>query len=138
WSALPLPLGLRWAGVALATAAIPLLVWVQRALGSNFYTTLHLRQEHTLVCDGPYRWVRHPMYTVFYLMFLSIFLITANGFLGLYFLATFTLLMFVRVPNEERVLVEKFGDGYRRYMQRTGRFLPRLVWSVPPGQEVVG
>lgn len=64
WAALNLPDWLQWIGVILGVASIPLIWWVQVALGSNFSTVLHVRQGHTLVTSGPYRWVRHPMYTV--------------------------------------------------------------------------
>jgi protein-S-isoprenylcysteine O-methyltransferase Ste14 len=107
-------------------ASLPLIVWVQQALGSNFSTTLHVREEHTLVTHGPYRWVRHPMYTVLYLHFISIFLLTQNWFIGGVFLVALTLIVGLRLKNEEATMVDKFGEAYRSYMLRTGRFLPRL------------
>src|SRR3712207_1415960 len=60
WSALPLPLGLRWGGVVLGALAILLLAWSQQTLGRNFVATLGMRADHALVSDGPYRWIQHP------------------------------------------------------------------------------
>jgi protein-S-isoprenylcysteine O-methyltransferase Ste14 len=129
WAKAPLPLWLQWLGVILGLASIPLIWWVQQALGSNFSTTLHVRQEHTLVTHGPYRWVRHPMYTVLYIHFLAVFLLTSNWLIGGGFLGALTLIVATRTRREEATMIEKFGQAYRDYMSRTGRFLPRLAWK---------
>ena len=63
-AALPFPNWLRASGVAIGFANLPLLWWIEATLGKNFNTTLHIREGHTLVTDGPYRWVRHPMYSL--------------------------------------------------------------------------
>ena len=76
WARVDLPEWMQWVGVILGAASIPLILWVQRTLGSNFSTRLHVREEHTLVTDGPYRWVRHPMYTALYMNLIAVFLLT--------------------------------------------------------------
>jgi protein-S-isoprenylcysteine O-methyltransferase Ste14 len=126
WAKLSVPAWAQWLGVVLGLASVPLLWWVHSALRENFSTTLHLRAEHTLITHGPYRWVRHPMYAVLYIHMLAVFLLTANWFIGGAFLAALTLIIAARLRNEEATMVEKFGDQYRQYMRRTGRFLPRL------------
>jgi protein-S-isoprenylcysteine O-methyltransferase Ste14 len=126
WASLPVPVELRWLGTGLQVLAFGLLVWVHRALDRNFCTTLRIRPDHTLVTSGPYRWVRHPMYTVFVLAFVGICLQTANWFLGGFGLLALALVMIFRTPMEEAQLLARFGDEYRHYMERTGRFLPRL------------
>ena len=126
WAVFPLPIWLQWVGVALGLASLPLIWWIQWALGSNFSTTLHVRAEHTLVMHGPYRWVRHPMYTVLYIFLIAVVLLTANWFIGGFLLTAQTIIIATRLRHEEAVMIEKFGDEYRAYMQRTGRFLPLL------------
>jgi protein-S-isoprenylcysteine O-methyltransferase Ste14 len=126
WAALDLPAWAQWLGVAMGAASLLLIWWVQAALGSNFSTTLHLREEHTLVSHGPYRWVRHPMYTVLYLHLLAIFLLTQNWLIGGFFLSALTIIIATRLAKEEAVMIEKFGEEYQAYMLRSGRFLPRL------------
>ena len=74
-----------------------------------------MRDEHTLVTHGPYRWVRHPMYTGFYMLELAILLLTANWFIGSLLLIGQTIVIAVRINNEENVMLEKFGDQYRAY-----------------------
>ena len=125
WAAVPLPVWLRWTGVGLALIAGLLLVWMFRTLGRNLTDTVVTRREHTLVTTGPYRWVRHPLYTSAALLVVANSLATANWF----YLATgfvVILLLVIRTRKEEENLIARFGDDYRKYMQRTGRFLPRL------------
>jgi protein-S-isoprenylcysteine O-methyltransferase Ste14 len=126
WAALTLPLWAQWFGLILGIASLPLILWVQAALGSNFSTTLLVRQEHTLVTQGPYRWVRHPMYSVLFVYLVALLLLSANWYIGGVPLIAFTLIVAARLKNEERVMAEKFGPAYQDYMRRTGRFLPRL------------
>lgn len=124
WSSLPVPAWARWCGVGLSAAAGALLIWTFHTLGPNLTDTVVTRRVHTLVTGGPYRWVRHPLYTSTALLVLGNALAAENWFLlaagGLVFA-----LMVVRTKREEEFLIARFGDSYRRYMARTGRFLPR-------------
>lgn len=135
WAAIPLPQWVRWAGLALGYANLPLLWWTEATLGKNFNTTLHIREGHTLVTDGPYRWARHPMYTSLYLFVSALLSASANWLVGLPGLVALTVILLNRVDGEEALMVEQFGDEYRRYMQRTGRFLPRFR-AVAGGQSL--
>jgi protein-S-isoprenylcysteine O-methyltransferase Ste14 len=125
WSSLPLPAWLRWTGVGLWAMAGGLLFWTMRQLGSNLTDTVVTRRDHTLVTDGPYRWVRNPFYDCAALLVLSSSLVVANWFLLLMGGLTWVLLV-VRTRTEEEKLLARFGDAYRAYMNRTGRFLPRI------------
>ncbi len=127
WASVPLPEWLRWIGVAAGWLGIAALAWVHHELGRNFAATLHVRAEgHTLVTSGPYRWVRNPMYTSIYLILISFFLVSANWVIGLGWFGGFTALMISRVPKEEALMQEKFGDPYRTWAAHAGRFLPRF------------
>ena len=96
-----------------------------RTLGKNITPTVETREEHELVTGGPYRWVRHPLYTVGTSFFVSLSIVAANWFTGLASLVGLVMLL-IRLPKEEEKLIERFGDEYRSYMQRTGRLLPRI------------
>jgi len=126
WATLPLPEWAQWAGVALGLASVALIWWIQWALDLNFAVILHVRENHTLVKHGPYRWVRHPMYTTLYLHGLSTLLLTRNWLVGGLYLLALTGIVVVRLKNEEAAMIEKFGDEYRTYMRQTGRFFPKL------------
>jgi protein-S-isoprenylcysteine O-methyltransferase Ste14 len=126
WAKVALAQWTQWVGVALGLASLPLIWWVQWALDVNFSVVLHVRDEHTLVTHGPYRWVRHPMYTVLYVWIIALFLLSQNMVIGAGFLIPLTVIVITRLKNEEAAMIEKFGDEYRRYMAQTGRFLPRF------------
>jgi len=124
WASVELPRWLRWTGVALCAMGTALITWTLRSLGKNLTGTVVTRREHTLVTRGPYRLVRHPFYVSATLFVLGNSLAAANWF----FLATGSLVLavlLVRTRTEEEKLVARFGNDYRSYMRRTGRFLPR-------------
>ena len=125
WSSVPLPVALRWAGVAVGLPTVALGIWTFRTIGRNITDTVVTRREHVLVTSGPYRFVRHPFYVTTALALVANSLTPANWFIALTGAAALAL-MVIRTTTEEAKLVERFGDDYRRYMARTGRFLPRL------------
>jgi len=125
WSSVTLPDWLRWIGVAVGVVAGVLLVWTLHSLGRNLTDTVVTRREHTLVTSGPYRWVRHPFYDAVALCAVANALAAANWFLFLSGGLLFVLFV-VRTRTEEEKLLARLGDSYRAYMERTGRFLPRI------------
>ena len=124
WSALPLPAWARWAGVGLTAITAPLLIWTLRSLGPNLTDTVVTRQAHTLVTRGPNHWVRHPFYDCMFLFLSGTALMTANWFVMATGLVVFAILA-ARSRTEEEKLLERFGEPYRDYRSRTGRFFPR-------------
>lgn len=127
WAAISLPDWIRWLGAFITIGSVLLLWWVQWALDVQFDGTLHTQADHKLIQHGPYRWVRHPMYTALFMMGLGWSLLTANWFIGFPLSVAIILVVLSRVQNEENVLIELFGDEYRNYMLHTGRFLPKLA-----------
>lgn len=126
WSTWATPAWLRWTGAGIAGTAVPLFYWVFRTLGSNVTSTIATRRAHTLVTAGPYRWVRHPLYTTGFVFVLGLALALASWLIPL--LAVPPLVgLGLRTPLEEAGLEARFGDAYRAYVSRTGRFLPRLT-----------
>jgi len=125
WSTVALPAWLRWTGVGLCACAGALVFWTFRRLGKNLTDTVVTRREHTLVMHGPYRWVRHPFYDSAALLTLGTSLVAANWFLFVTGALAVSLLV-VRTRTEEEKLMARFGGNYRAYVERTGRFLPRI------------
>lgn len=126
WSAFAAPGWLRWLGVALGVAAGPAAWWVLRNLGRNVSETVLTKSDHALVTSGPYRWVRHPLYTTGEMLLAGVGLMAGNWFILLLTAVAIVSIRFVVVPAEEAALVARFGDAYRGYMTRTGRLLPSL------------
>ena len=125
WSAMEIPILLRWVGLGLGLVSILLLAWAHRTLGKNWNVPGVVEAQQVLITDGPYRWFRHPMYTSFALIALAYWLISTNWFIAVIGLF-YWIVVVSKVKTEEAVLVEKFGDAYREYMKYTGRFLPRV------------
>lgn len=124
WSAVQLPDWLRWLGVGLLAAGGLLMTWAFVVLGRNLTDTVVTRKEHSLVTSGPYRWVRHPFYVAAALAVAGVSLAAASWSLALTG-GLVVVLLVVRTAREEELLAERFGDEYRDYAGRTGRFFPR-------------
>ena len=125
WAAIPLPDWIRWIGVVTGVLCSLLMYWTLSSLGKNLTDTVVTRSEATLVTHGPYRWVRHPFYVTAALLMASATLLAANWLIGVSGSLVLTLLA-IRTPKEESMLIARFGDEYRKYMDRTGRFVPRF------------
>jgi protein-S-isoprenylcysteine O-methyltransferase Ste14 len=125
WARLPAPGWLRWLGVGVALAMVPAIVWLFRSIGTNVSPRETTRVGHQLVMSGPYRYIRHPLYTFGATFYVALALATALWPVLAVLVVGFTLLA-RRTLKEEQNLVARFGDDYRRYMAQTGRFLPRI------------
>lgn len=113
-------------GVALAAGFLALFVASHRRLGRNWSVSLEIRREHTLVTDGLYRYVRHPMYSSFWLWALAQGCLVQNGVAGPAGLVGVAILYWTRVGPEERMMRGAFGDAYDAYARRTGRVVPKF------------
>lgn len=121
-----LPSWVCWTGTFILALAI-FLLWRSHAdLGRNWSQSLELRKGHQLIDHGVYKYIRHPMYAAIWLYGLAQALLLHNFIAGWSTLITFGLLYFLRVPREEQMMLEKFGNDYRAYMRKTGRIIPPL------------
>jgi protein-S-isoprenylcysteine O-methyltransferase Ste14 len=125
WSKIGLPDWARWLGVGLGLLCVMGIYWLFSSIGSGITPTSATRRQHALVTSGPYRWVRHPLYTVGSSLFISFGMMADNWFIAALGILAF-IGMAIRTPKEEANLIEKFGDEYREYMKRTGRFFPKF------------
>jgi len=120
----PLPDWLRWAGFVLGLLSLAFWTWTQFALDTRWSAQLQLRKGHRLVTSGPYARIRHPLYAAMFAWAFALALLTANWIFVA--LAVLTIAgTAARLPKEERMMIEAFGDEYRAYMKRTGRFFPK-------------
>jgi protein-S-isoprenylcysteine O-methyltransferase Ste14 len=125
WSRFPAPLPLRWAAAAVGGLGLLLLVWSHLNLDRNFFAGMQIRNDHELVTQGPYHWIRHPMYLAFVLLGLGYTGLTTSWFIGGTWFAGFLMMLGSRFGTEEQTLIERFGDEYREYRKKTGGFIPR-------------
>jgi len=115
-----------WLGAATVMLYLALFYRTHKDLGRYWSVTLEIREKHALVTQGIYRRLRHPMYAAFWLCAVAQALLLPNWVAGFSGLVGFGTLFFLRVGNEERMMLETFGDEYRQYMARTNRVIPGI------------
>jgi len=126
-TSLPFPVWLRATGIGIALLGFGLLQWAQVTLANSWSDTPRMMKEQALITNGPYRAIRHPIYTAFILILGSTLFISSNWLIGLCWLGMTTLEVISRIGFEESLMVEFFGDQYREYMKKTGRLLPKFL-----------
>jgi len=132
---LPYPLNLRiiphatlvaWAAPVLCVAGLTFALWARVTLGRNWSGVVTLKEGHELVERGPYRFVRHPIYTGILTMFFATALAQGHlsGFVG-------TLLMFasfwIKLRDEEKLMLQQFPERYADYRRRAKRIIPFVL-----------
>jgi protein-S-isoprenylcysteine O-methyltransferase Ste14 len=114
-----------WIGLLIELLFLWLFYASHRQLGKNWSVTLEIRNEHKLVTDGLYRYVRHPMYVSFWLWAIAQFCLLPNWVAGAAGLVGVAILYFSRVRHEEQMMRDAFGASYDEYARRTGRIIPK-------------
>jgi protein-S-isoprenylcysteine O-methyltransferase Ste14 len=117
---------LAWIGIIVLAAFLALFHKSHRQLGKNWSITLEIREEHKLVTDGLYRYVRHPMYSAFWLWAIAQSFIFPNWIAGFSGLVGVGILYFSRVGKEETMMRQTFGKVYEEYCAKTGRIFPKF------------
>ncbi len=126
WARFELPDWVRWIAAFCGLSMIPAIYWLFSTIGNNISPTQATRQNHQLVTSGPYRWIRHPLYTFGGIALAALTGLTTLWWLGIVWVLGMSVLLW-RTGREEANLIARFGDEYRQYMQRTGRYWPK-VW----------
>jgi protein-S-isoprenylcysteine O-methyltransferase Ste14 len=114
-------------GVVALCGALLLFYRSHADLGKNWSISLQIRNEHRLVTTGIYRFVRHPMYSSFFLLAVAQLMLLPNWFAGATGLIGVGMLYAFRIRQEERMMMERFGAEYRDYIAHTARLIPWLV-----------
>jgi protein-S-isoprenylcysteine O-methyltransferase Ste14 len=127
---IPLPNWFRLIMVCVAALGMSFALWAFRTLGRNWVHALEApqfvrRKDNVLVTNGPYHYVRNPIYLGAFTFILAVTLVAANWLLVLPALALVTII-YMQIGKEEKMLIDRFGDEYREYMKRTPRFIPKL------------
>jgi len=132
---LPYPLNLRvipratpiaCAAAFLSVAGLGFALWARVTLGRNWSGVVTLKEGHELVQRGPYRFVRHPIYTGVLIMFFATALVQSHlaGFVGV-------LLMFasfwIKLDREETLMLRQFPERYAAYQQGVKRIIPFVL-----------
>lgn len=113
------------AGIALAALGVAFAIWARLILGSNWSGTVTVKADHTLVRRGPYRIVRHPIYTGILLGLLGT-AVTHGKVSSLLALPVCAFGFWLKSLMEERFMVEQFGEQYLQYRHQVRALVPYL------------
>jgi protein-S-isoprenylcysteine O-methyltransferase Ste14 len=128
------PLGVRflpnspavlYTGLALSLLGIAFAIWAREHLGGNWSATVQLKKGHTLVMSGPYRIVRHPIYSGITLGIIGSAISIGNvaGIIAIICMAIFSL---TRIADEEKLMHQAFGKEYEKYSGHVRAYIPGL------------
>ncbi len=120
-----MPPAFQAVGAFVFVLAIWLLHRSHTDLGKRWSPTVEFEEQHTLVAEGVYRHVRHPMYAAHLIWGVAQSVLLPNFAAGLSALILILPVILLRIRREERAMLGHFGDAYRQYMVRTGRLLPK-------------
>jgi protein-S-isoprenylcysteine O-methyltransferase Ste14 len=113
----------EYLGVAICAAGLFTAIWSRKTLGSEWSRDVELKQGHELVERGPYRFVRHPIYTSHLLMGLGTAI--ASGLLVAFVgLLLFFIGFWIKLKQEENLLLNHFPEEYPAYKARVKALLP--------------
>ncbi len=116
---------LREAGVLITWIGVGIAIWARCHIGKNWSGLITLKEDHQLICTGPYRWVRHPIYTGMLVGVLGTALVLGEwrGILALLLLIVAHTL---KARREEALMVRHFGSVYEEYRRKTGFLVPGI------------
>jgi protein-S-isoprenylcysteine O-methyltransferase Ste14 len=123
---LPRTLALSVAGALLTALGLAFTVWARVHLAGNWSATVTIKENHSLVRDGPYRYVRHPIYTGILLAILGS-AIARDEWRAVVAVVIAFVSFWRKLRLEERWLTEVFGEDYRRYRQEVRALIPFVV-----------
>jgi protein-S-isoprenylcysteine O-methyltransferase Ste14 len=111
--------------LVLAGAGVALAIWARWHLGRNWSAVVSIREEHDLIRSGPYRAVRHPIYTGLLLAMMGTVLIVGE-LRALMALAIALASLYLKARKEDAWLASEFGESFEGHAKSTGMFLPRF------------
>ncbi len=117
---------LKWTGVAVCAAGVGFAIWARRTLGTNWSGSPTIKEGHELVEAGPYRYVRHPIYTGILVAVLGTGIASGQA-RHLLILAVVSALLWVELKVEESLMLRQFPQSYPDYRRRTKALIPFLL-----------
>jgi protein-S-isoprenylcysteine O-methyltransferase Ste14 len=109
----------------LTTAGVAFAIWARWHLGANWSAIVSIREQHELIRTGPYRRVRHPIYTGMLLAMAGTALVLGE-LRGLLAFAITLFAFYWKARKEEAWLTREFGESFEAHTKQTGMFLPKI------------
>lgn len=120
------PEWLRWIGILLLFTGDVVLILAHTFLGNNWALNPQIKVGQTLVVNGIYKWIRHPMYASYLMISLGFLLSSTNLLLGLTLLTPVSAICIIRIGIEDKMMLEQFGDEFQAYKAKTGSLWPKI------------
>jgi len=114
------------ASVALCAGGLTFTIWARQTLAGNWSSDVTFKQNHELIRTGPYRIVRHPIYTGLLVMFFGTAL-HIGQMRGIVSLALITLGFWIKLRQEERLMMQHFPDAYPNYRREVKALVPFVI-----------
>ena len=118
---------IAWLGFSFCIISLLLFIWVHLALGRNTSIKVQIKEKQKLITKGPYNLIRHPLYTSLLILHVGVLLMISNWFIGISWFTSLLLFLVFRIPKEERMLLEEFGELYQDYSETRGRIFPKFL-----------
>ena len=100
-----------------------------KELADNWSPFLEIKEKQKLIKTGIYQYIRHPMYLSMWIFALFQGFVLSNIFIEIFGIITWSNLYFIRISNEEKMMIDTFGNEYIKYIENTGRIFPKLKFK---------
>ena len=100
-----------------------------KELADNWSPFVEIKEKQKLIKTGIYQYIRHPMYLSMWIFAIFQGFVLSNYFIEIFGVLTWTNLYFYRISNEEKIMIDTFGDKYKEYIENTGRIFPKLKFK---------
>ena len=100
-----------------------------KELADNWSPFVEIKEKQKLIKTGIYQYIRHPMYLSMWIFALFQGFLLSNAFIEIFGILTWTNLYFIRISNEEKIMIDTFGNEYKEYIKNTGRIFPKLKFK---------
>ena len=117
----------KYIGIIILLLVFFLLLHINDKLGNMYSMDIKIKKNHNLITDGIYKYIRHPTYLCSLLFLIGQQCIIPNKIGFISSIIAFSLLYFIRIPNEEEMLIKHFGKKYKKYMKRTKKIIPKIL-----------
>lgn len=117
----------EWVAVALCATGVAFAIWARHTLGRNWSGVPTVKEDHELIVSGPYRFVRHPIYTGLLLAVFASAFVATGRLGGLLFFLILAVLLHFKAQIEEKFMLQTFPQSYPEYRRRTKAIIPFIL-----------
>ena len=117
----------KYIGIIILLFVFFMLLHINDKLGNMYSIDIKIKKNHKLITNGIYKYIRHPVYLCSLLFLIGQQMIIPNKIGIISSIISFSLLYFIRIPAEEKMLLEHFGKKYKKYLKSTNKIIPKFI-----------